>query len=52
MNKEKLIRIAEKRRQEYLKKEEEADKIARKVQKGMATIRDMYLTFNTPECGI
>lgn len=51
MNKEKLIRIAEKRRQEYLKKEEEADKIARKVQKGMATIRDMYLTFNTPECG-
>lgn len=51
MNKEKLIRIAEKRRQAYLKKEEETSKMARKVQKGMATIRDMYLTFNTPECG-
>lgn len=51
MNKEKLIRIAEKRRQAYLKKEEETSKMARKIQKGMATIRDMYLTFNTPECG-
>lgn len=51
MNKEKLIKIAEKRRQAYLKKEEETSKMARKIQKGMATIRDMYLTFNTPECG-
>lgn len=51
MNKEKLIKIAEKRRQAYLKKEEETSKMARKIQKGMATICDMYLTFNTPECG-